>query len=211
MKTIFLLNCKVLLFCFLFTSALSAQKFGFSAHVGLGVSQIGGDFLSGFNNLSYQIGVNAPYKINNRFKWVTGFSFRNSGSNKNGEKTPLVGNRIQIEMLLRSVSISGLLQINFTETWEGGYRNYVRFGPAFNYLVSTDLRSVSSKEVAEIKPLFKRSFYNFQAAFGKIISDKHSLEICFSYALTSIKKAPKNMADLYPYEILINFEYNLFQ
>lgn len=195
---------------FVSTGLTSAQKFGFSTHAGLGLSQIGGDFLSGFNNIAYQIGINAPYKFSDRFEWVTGFAFKSNGSNKNGESKPLAVNRAQIEMQLRSISISGLVQFNFTENWEGGYKNYFRLGPSFNQIVSKNIKSISSKEVAEIVPVFRKSYINMNGIVGKNISDKYSLEFCFSFAVTSIKKAPENLAELYPYEIMVNFEYRLF-
>ena len=50
-------------FVILFSLDLSAQHFKFAAHAGIGLSQVDGDRLSGFNKFVYDLGLEGSYKL----------------------------------------------------------------------------------------------------------------------------------------------------
>ena len=151
----------------------------------------------GLKNLEYSFGLLGGYRFNSTYNFVTGFYFEQTGSNRKGEKAPLLSGNYLAEIDLKQVSVLFALARSFGEDWDGTYRYRALAGIKYNRIMSTD-SNLSSSNVNENFEMtdsdFRSAYFVLNLSGGIRLHNRFWLMGTYEHALNSIlakdSKAP---------------------
>ncbi|NNE26226.1 MAG: hypothetical protein HKN09_05235 [Saprospiraceae bacterium] len=119
-------------------SEANAQHFKFAVHGGIGLSQVDGDKISGFNKFVYDIGLEGSYQLSFRNEFAVVQSITRFGSSTS-ENFPNSAQDYFVELSLTSANILFAFRHNVgLQSKRDEVRSTISFGLKVHQLISSD-------------------------------------------------------------------------
>lgn len=165
-----------IIFC-LFLANLPAQIFSAKAIVGINISQVDGDKLSGYNKVGLNIGLGAEAKLSDRWSLSTEFLFSEQGANAVPNK--------DVKSLYDKISLKFVevpFMINFSD-----WKIKISGGFSFNRLTNYEVIDFAGIDITELET------YNTNIFAGVIggtvfFTDHLALNIRLSKYMTNLRE-----------------------
>ena len=165
------------LFCLLMSIDMSGQIFSAKAIVGVNISQVDGDKLSGYNKLGLNIGLGAEAKLSDRWSLSTEFLFSEQGANAVPNK--------DVRSLYDKISLKFVevpFMINYSD-----WKIKISTGFSFNRLTNYEVVDFAGANITDLETYNTNIFAGVLGA-TVFFTDHIALNIRISKYLTNLRE-----------------------
>ncbi len=197
---------------FLITFHIKSQGFHFGAHLSGVSSQIEGDKLIGFHHFGYSFGLIGGYTFTKAHYLIISPQYTLFGSNKKGERFSNEGNKIFVEMDIRTINVLFAYSYRFGDSWTGDKKYRLNSGVRVHRLLNANTNIIKSRGAGEItidkgKDL-DDFFLTLDLGVGLNIASNLGLELEYNHSLQNILKTQKaDVRKLAPFYLSLGVSY----
>ena len=202
-------------FVFLSTFNLSGQHFKFAAHGGIGLSQVDGDRLSGFNKFVYDLGLEGSYKLSYSNEFTVVQSITRFGSNTS-ENFPNSAQEYFTTLSLTTANIFFALRHNIgVKSKRDKIGTTISFGLKVHQLISSDWEVKYNPRAANkdiridgLKDRFLSTAFELSRHLGKGAIMYSQVDVVLQ-SIASDEESNGLVKGLLPYYFIVGVKYQI--
>ncbi len=176
-----------------------AQTFDFGIESGVGLSQIDGDNLVGFNKVSFDANIFTSVRFWENSNWKSSIGFGTLGSRRFDERSDIGIKKI----VLRRITISNALLFGIDDSWDGQSQHKIGFGVTYSRMISEKVTLINATVLTdENSNIFGHNAFSGRLIYSYSVSPNIHIGLEGEYFFTNILTGRiDNVRIIKPYQL----------